>query len=63
MKFGRQHLDEQSAADFLDMKVTTLRDWRLKKVGPIYCKFGRAVKYPADSLETFVEQSKVRSAA
>ena len=62
MKLGRQHLDEQATADFLGLKVATVRDWRLRRTGPVYCKFGRAVRYPLDELEKFAEQAKVRAA-
>ena len=62
MRLGKQHLDERQTADVLGLKVTTLRDWRLKQTGPVYCKFGRAVRYPLDELEKFAEQAKVRAA-
>jgi hypothetical protein len=43
--------------------VATLRDWRFHRVGPVYCKFGKAVRYPITELEKFAEESRVRMAA
>ena len=63
MKLGKQHTNEQDAAMFLDLDVTTLRDWRLRKVGPPYCKFGRSVRYPVIDLQKFAEQAKILPAA
>jgi hypothetical protein len=59
----RQHCDEFEAAEFLGLKVATLRDWRLQKRGPIYAKFGKAVRYPWVELESYVAACMVRMAA
>jgi len=59
MKLQKSHVDENSAAEFLDLDVTTLRDWRLRKTGPEYCKFGRAVRYPIEALTQFAQQARV----
>ncbi len=59
----KRHCDEFAAADFLDVSVATLRDWRFHRVGPVFAKFGKAVRYPVVELERFAEQSRVRMAA
>jgi hypothetical protein len=59
----RKHVNEQAAAEFLDLSVQTLRDWRLHRTGPPYCKFGRSVRYPMDSLARFAEQARVEPVA
>ena len=59
----KRHCDEFAAAEFLDVSVATLRDWRFHKIGPVYAKFGKAVRYPVVELERFAEQSRVRMAA
>lgn len=59
----KAHVKEQEAATFLNVSVTTLRDWRFHKVGPVYAKFGKAVRYPVPELEKFAEQCRVQMAA
>lgn len=58
-----KHCDEFFAAEFLGLQVATLRDWRLRKSGPVYCKFGKAVRYPIADLEKFADACRVRMAA
>jgi hypothetical protein len=59
----KRHCDENAAAEYLDVSVPTLRDWRFHRTGPVYCKFGKAVRYPLDELEKFAERSRVQVAA
>jgi hypothetical protein len=58
-----RHCDEFAAAEYLDVSVATLRDWRTRKRGPVCAKFGKAVRYPIAELEKFAEASRVRLAA
>jgi hypothetical protein len=58
-----KHCDEFAAAEFLGLSVATLRDWRFRRIGPSYCKFGKAVRYPIRELEKFVEAALVKTAA
>jgi hypothetical protein len=54
---------ENEAANFLGLKITTLRDWRVRRVGPPYVKYlNRSVRYPLDGLAAFVEQSRILTA-
>ena len=62
-KPNQRHWDENVTAEFLDLTVATLRDWRFHKVGPVYAKFGKAVRYPIDEVLKFAEQARVRTAA
>jgi hypothetical protein len=57
------YLKEHEVADRLCLSVRTLRKWRLTGGGPEYAKFGRAVRYPAQSLEEFAEDALRRSTA
>lgn len=50
---------EEQAADYLGMKVTTLRQWRHLSRGPIYLKIGRSVRYRREDLDAFLQQSAV----
>jgi hypothetical protein len=59
----KRHCDEFAAAAYLDVSVATMRDWRIRKRGPVYAKFGKAVRYPVAELEKFAEVSRVRMAA
>jgi hypothetical protein len=55
---------ENEAAHFLGLKVTTLRDWRVRRVGPNYVKYlNRSVRYPLAGLTAFVERSHIQTAA
>lgn len=58
----KRHCDEFAAAAYLDISVPTLRDWRFHRTGPVFCKFGKAVRYPVDELVKFAEQSRVVTA-
>ena len=59
----KRHCDEFVAAEFLDVSVATLRDWRIRKRGPVYAKFGKAVRYPISELERFAEAARVQVVA
>jgi hypothetical protein len=62
--FANRHVNEHEAAEFLGVDVTTLRDWRFRRVGPVYVKYlTKAVRYSLDELNRFVEQSRVKTAA
>ena len=58
---AKQHVDENETADFLGTPVATLRDWRFRKTGPAYCKFGRSVRYNVDDLIRFAQQARVHT--
>jgi excisionase family DNA binding protein len=53
-----QFLKRQEAADFLNLKRSTLEAWATRGGGPIYRKFGRACRYKISDLEKFVEGAK-----
>jgi hypothetical protein len=40
-----EYYTEQQLADHLQLKLTTIRSWRLKKLPPNFIKFNRAVRY------------------
>ena len=57
-------LNEHEAAEWLGLDVTTLRDWRFRRIGPVYVKYlNKAVRYPLAELANFVERSRVQTAA
>lgn len=55
-----KHCNEFAAADYLSLSVATLRDWRIRKRGPVYSKFGKSVRYSISELDRFAEAAKVR---
>lgn len=52
-RLRRQHVREREAAEYLGVKVATLRAWRLlrSKHGPPFMRLGRMVMYPVAELE------------
>ena len=54
-----QALTEHEVAQRLGLSVATLRAWRLKRRGPRYVRFGRAVRYLASDIERFVDTCAV----
>lgn len=49
----KRYVREREAADYMGIKVTTLRAWRLRrsKNGPPFTRVGRMVMYPTAALE------------
>ena len=54
-------LGERAVAELLNLKVSTLRKWRLLGRGPVFCKVGgRAVRYAPADVEQFIASGKVK---
>ena len=47
-------LTQEQAAEFLNMKPSTLTTWRALRKGPKYSKVGRSVRYRRSDLVEFV---------
>ena len=54
-----QSLTEHEVAARLHLSVATLRAWRLRKKGPRYVRFGRAVRYLTRDLDRYIDESAV----
>ncbi len=52
-------LTETEAAEILGCKVSTLRQWRLRRRGPAFHKIGGLVRYDRGELLAFIESCKV----
>jgi hypothetical protein len=50
-------LKTPEAAEKLRVTKATLESWRCRGGGPIYVKYGRAVRYRPEDIEAFLEQS------
>lgn len=48
-----EHLTTEDLAKRLHMSPGTLRNWRIKNLGPRYIKSGKKVLYPAQEVETW----------
>jgi excisionase family DNA binding protein len=56
-------LTETDVAKRLSLSVATLRAWRLKRKGPRFVRFGRAVRYLSADVDRFIESSLVENDA
>ena len=52
-------LNEHQAARFLNLSVTTLRNWRHLRRGVPYIRVGRSVRYCIEDLERYIETRKI----
>ena len=53
-------LSTREAAAFLRLSPQTLANWRAKRFGPAYHKFGRRVRYKMTDLERFTNSRKIQ---
>jgi excisionase family DNA binding protein len=47
-------LNEQEVSKRLNLRVATLRRWRLEKRGPMFVKVGSLVRYRPEDLDSWV---------
>ncbi len=59
MKF----LTAKEAAQLLRLSEGTLRNWRNKRIGPAFVKFGARVLYAEDALAAYVRQNTLAAGA
>jgi predicted DNA-binding transcriptional regulator AlpA len=52
-------LTEHDVARRLGLSVATLRAWRMRRTGPRFVRFGRAVRYLVSDIDAFVTASTV----
>jgi hypothetical protein len=53
-------LTDKQAAEYLNIGLQTLRNWRGLRRGPDYVKLGRAIRYSETDLLSFTESRKIR---
>lgn len=61
MKSAPETMNEAEAAEFLRMSANTLRNYRVEKRGPKYCKNGSRVIYRRSDLESWLESQSVHT--
>ena len=54
-------IDEHAAAAALDVRVATMRAWRLNGRGPAFVRIGRCVRYRPSVLASFIANGERRS--
>ena len=52
-------INENKAAEVMDVKIQTLRNWRHLRKGPPYLKLGRCVRYKIDDIKSFMEAHRI----
>lgn len=52
----------QELAEFLQVPIQTLYQWRTRKVGPPGCKVGRHVRYRRGDVESWLDRNREVSA-
>ena len=67
MRMGDKNLladwmTEEEAAAAVDKTVRTLRDWRKRREGPPYARFGRTIRYHQASFIRHFEASQIMPA-
>lgn len=50
----------QSAAVFLSVPVSTLKFWRSKGTGPVFCKIGKRITYYEKDLLEYIESRRMK---
>ena len=53
-------LNTKQAADYLNLSQATLEAWRCRGGGPVFRKFGKAVRYRKDDLDNYAN-NRVRT--
>jgi len=53
-------MNDKEAAMYLDVGLSTLRNWRSLHRGPDYIKMGRAVRYLEADLLKFLESRRIK---
>ena len=54
-------INEHKAADYLAVRVATLRRWRWAGRGPCFVKIGSAVRYDQADLDAFIKAGRRNS--
>lgn len=57
---AESYLSPAAVAKILGMTIGTLAQWRTKKIGPDYYKFGKAVRYRREDVKAFLNKARIR---
>ena len=59
----QRYLSTREAAEYLGRSARTLRQYRVSGAGPVYHRFGRAVRYAREDLERWAKARRRGPAA
>ncbi|MTH96128.1 helix-turn-helix domain-containing protein [Roseibium sp. RKSG952] len=51
-------LDENETAQYLGVSVRSVQAWRGRGGGPVFVKFGRAVRYMPEDLDAWIDANR-----
>jgi predicted DNA-binding transcriptional regulator AlpA len=54
-----RYVKECEVSCITGLALQTLRNYRSKGIGPVYCKIGRSVRYPLADLVSWIEGFRV----
>jgi hypothetical protein len=61
IEIAPRYLNEKQVATITGFAVQTLRNWRNRGIGPVYCKVNdRAVRYPWRDTLDFMDAYKIK---
>ena len=52
-------VNEKEAAAILGVALQTVRNWRVRRVGPSYVKYSSAVRYDLRDLQEYIRQHRI----
>lgn len=55
----QNYLTEEQVADRCGVDAGTVRNWRYKGKGPSFFKFGGAIRYKPEDVDSFIAASRV----
>jgi hypothetical protein len=55
MNEATKFLNTEQAAEYLTLKPSTLEAWRSRGGGPVFLKFGGAVRYTLQDLDAYID--------
>jgi hypothetical protein len=61
LKHADRMLNEHEVADILNIKVSTLRSWRVKGSPLEFCSIGRSIRYEPAAVEAFIAANRMTS--
>jgi hypothetical protein len=59
MRLDDEWMSEAEAATEVHKTVRTLRDWRKRREGPPYAKFGRTIRYHRPTFREFFKANQI----
>lgn len=54
-------LDEDDVAALTRTPVNTIRSWRRRRIGPVFCRVGRRVIYDARDVDAFIASGRIET--